>query len=178
MLKAPNNATSYVWNAASIPAGTSVIFAMSDAKNRTGGISNVLISNSTSNTWCINANSPSVTFQSTTSTQTSLSPSSASSSAKPSASSKSSKHSGKTLVAVLGTLGSLGVVAALGLFLLRRRRKRSSRRRRANFDVDGRLSKLSAAPLLTLAQVIIESYRPFHPCSTWNPSLLLHRHTR
>ena len=181
MLNPPSNTTSYVWSAASIPAGTSVIFAMSDAKNRTGGVSGIFVSNSTSNAWCLNANSPSVTLQSTTSTQTSLSPSSASSSARVSASSKSSKTSGKTLIAVIaGTVVFLGVVAALGVFLLRRYRKRSSRRGRANFDVDGKLSKMSAVPLLTLAQMVIKTYRQLHPCSTWNPFLhplvLPHRH--
>ena len=189
MLKPPSNTTSYVWTAASIPAGTSVIFAMSDAQNHTGGVSSIFVSNSTGNTWCLNANSPSVTLQSTSSTQTSLSPSStvsgasASSSARSSASLKSSKLSGKTLVAVIaGTLVFLGVIATLGVFLLRRCRKRLSRRRRADFDVDGKLLKLSAVSLLTLAQMVIETYHPLHPCSTWNPFLhlllLSHRHTR
>ena len=185
VLNAPNGATSYVWSAASIPAGTSVIFAMSDAQNRTGGVSGILVSGSTGNTSCLNANSPSVTLQSPPSTQTSLSPSSSSSSsAQASASSKSSKISGMTLFAVIvGTLVFLGVVAALGVFLLRRCRKSSSRRRRANFDVDGKLSKLFAVPFLTLVQVVIKTLRHLYPCVTeWNPFLrpllLSHRHTR
>ena len=185
MLNAPNSATSYVWSAASIPAGTSVIFAMSDAQNRTGGVSGILVSGFTGNASCLNANSPSVTLQSTPLTQTSLSPSSSSSSsAQSSASSKSSKISGMTLFAVIaGTLVFLGVIVALGVFLLRRCRKRSSHQRRANFDVDGKLSKLSAVPLLTLAQVVIRTLLHLHPCAKgWNPFLhpllLLHRHTR
>ena len=181
MLEAPNNATYYVWSAASIPAGTKVIFAMSDAKNRTGGISGILVSNSTGNAWCINANSPSVTLQSTSSTQTPLSPS-ASSSAKALASSKSSEPFGMTLFAIIaGTLVFLGVVAAFGVFLLRHCRKRSSRQRRAEFDVDSKFSEMSAVPLLTQAQVVIQTLRYLYPCSTgWNPFLhpllLLHRH--
>ncbi|KAF8269357.1 hypothetical protein EI94DRAFT_1829017 [Lactarius quietus] len=140
VLNAPNGADEFVWNAASIPAGTSVLFAMSDAQNRTGGVSSILVSGSTGDASCLNANSPSVTQQSTPSTRTSLSPSSsASSPAKATTSSKSNKISGMTVFAVIaGILVFLGVVAALGLFLLRRCRKNSSRRRRANnFDVDG-----------------------------------------
>jgi len=137
VLNAPSGATEYVWSAASIPAGTSVLFAMSDAQNRTGGVSGILVSGSTGNTSCLNANSPSVTQQSTPSTPTPPPPP-ASSSANASASSKSSNISGMTLVAAIaGSLVFLGVVAALGVFLLRRCRKNSSRRRRANFDVDG-----------------------------------------
>ena len=89
-----------------------------------------------------------------------------------------------TLFAVIaGTLVFLGVIVALGVFLLRRCRKRSSRQRRANFDVDGKLSKLSAVPLLTLAQVVIRTLLHLHLCAKgWNPFLhpllLLHRHTR
>jgi activator of HSP90 ATPase len=146
VLNAPNGATEYVWSAASIPAGTSVIFAMSDAQNRTGGVSGILVSGSTGNSSCLNANSPSVTQQSTPSTQTSLPSSSASSGAEASTS-KSSKISGLTLfAAIAGTLVFLGVVAALGVFLLRRCRQKSSRRRRADFDVDGKLLKTSAVP--------------------------------
>lgn len=135
VLNAPNGATQYVWTAASIPAGTSVIFVMSDAQNRTGGVSDILVSNSTGSASCLNANSPSVTQQSTSSTQT---PSSSSSSATASAS-KSNKISGLTLAAAIaGTLVFIGVVAALGVFLLRRCRKKSSRRRTADFIVDGK----------------------------------------
>ncbi|KAN0134810.1 hypothetical protein V8E53_007184 [Lactarius tabidus] len=143
VLKAPNGTTQYVWSAASIPAGTSVIFAMSDAQNRTGGVSPILVSGPTGNNWCINANSPSITQQSTSPTQTPLSPSSSSSSSSPATAtasvlSKSNKISGMTLVAaIVGTLVFLGVVAALGVLLLRRCRKNSSRRRRANFVLDG-----------------------------------------
>ena len=144
MLNAPSGATEYVWSAASIPAGTSVVFAMSDAQNRTGGVSGILVSGSTGNTSCLNANSPSVTQQSIPSTPTSP-PSAPSSNA--SAKSKSSKISGMTLVAAIaGTLVFLGVVAALGVFLLRRCRKKSSRRQRANFDVDGKLSVVPLTP--------------------------------
>jgi hypothetical protein len=137
VLNAPNGATEYVWSAATIPTGTSVIFAMSDAQNRTGGVSGILVSGSSGNTSCLNANSPSVTQQSNPSTQTPLSPSSSSSATAP-ASSKSNKISGLTLfAAIAGTLVFIGVFAALGVFLLRRCRKNSSRRRRANFVVDG-----------------------------------------
>jgi hypothetical protein len=144
VLNAPNGATEYVWNPASIAAGTTVLFAMSDAQNRTGGVSQIMVAGSTTDTSCLNANSPSVTQQST---QTSLSTSSSSASSKPSATaSGSSKISITTLIAAIaGGLIFLGVLAALGAFIFRRRRK-SSRRRTANFEVDGKLSKLSAVP--------------------------------
>lgn len=142
VLNAPNGATEYVWNAASIAAGTSVMFIMNDAQDRTGGASDIKIAGSTDDTSCLNANSPSVTQQSTPSTRTSLSASharaTASSSTKASASSTSAKISGITLIAAIaGALIFLGVLAALGVFLFRRYRKSSFRRRRANFDVDG-----------------------------------------
>lgn len=134
VLNAPNGATQYVWTAASIPAGTSVLFVMSDAQNHTGGVSDILVSGSTGSNSCINANSPSVTPQATSPTQTSSPSSSATTSA-----SKSNKISGITLVAAIaGSLVFVGVVAALGVFLLRRCRKKSSRRRSADFIVDGK----------------------------------------
>ncbi|KAI9462488.1 hypothetical protein BJY52DRAFT_1185208 [Lactarius psammicola] len=146
VLNAPNGATEYVWNPASIAAGTSVVFVMSDAQNHTGGVSDIKIAGSTDDTSCLNANSPSVTQQSTPSTRTSSSSSasrvrptaSSASSAKASAPPSSNNISGTTLIAAIaGTLVFLGVLAALGVFLFRRCRKNSSRRRRANFDVDG-----------------------------------------
>ncbi|KAN0134811.1 hypothetical protein V8E53_007185 [Lactarius tabidus] len=167
VLNAPNGATQYVWNAASIPTGTSVIFAMSDAQNRTGGVSGILVSGSTANTSCLNANSPSVTQQSTPSTQTSLSPSSSSSSSSATASpsSKSNKISGLTLfAAIAGTLVFLGVVAALGVFLLRRCRKNSSRRRTANFVVD----RYHDSPSLVSVRHGVEPF-PTAPSNTTSP---------
>jgi hypothetical protein len=145
VLNAPNGATEYVWNPASIAAGTSVIFVMSDAQNRTGGVSPITLTGSSNDTSCLNANSPSVTQQST---QTSLSTSSSSASRVPSSkssakASNSSNISGTTLIAAIAAaLVFLGVLAALGVFLFRRCRKKSSRRRTANFDVDGKLSEI------------------------------------
>jgi len=140
VLNAPNGATEYIWNPASIAAGTSVIFVMSDAHNRTGGVSDIKIAGSTNDTSCLNANSPSVTQQSTQ-TLPSTSTSSASlvppsnSSAK---ASSSSNFSGATLLATIaGALVFLGVLVALGVFLFRVCRKKSFRRRTTDFDVDG-----------------------------------------
>ena len=149
VLNAPNGATKYEWNPASIAAGTSVIFVMSDAHNRTGGVSDIKVAGSTNDTSCLNANSPSVTQQST---QTSLSTSSSTShvpSSKSSAkASGSSNISGTTLIAAIsGGIIFLGVLAALGAFLFRRCRKKSFRRRTANFDVDGKLSEIVRRPL-------------------------------
>lgn len=137
-----NNASEYVWNPASIAAGTSVVFVMSDAQNRTGGVSDIKVAGSTSDTSCLNANSPSVTQQSTPSTQTTSSSSTTrvrptASSTKAANSSGSNNLSGTTLIAAIaGALIFLGVLAALGVFLFRRHRKKSSRQR-TNFDVDG-----------------------------------------
>lgn len=168
VLNAPNGAAQYVWSAASIPSGTSVIFAMSDAQNRTGGVSGILVSGSTGITSCLNANSPSVTQQSTPPTPTPLSPSSpSSSSATTSASSKkSNKISGMTLFAVIaGTLVFLGVVAALSVFLLRRCRKNNaSRRRRADFVVDG----YHDSPSLVSVRHGVEPF-PTNPSNTTPP---------
>ncbi|KAI9445126.1 hypothetical protein H4582DRAFT_1913472 [Lactarius indigo] len=144
VLNVPNNASEYVWNPASIAAGTSVVFVMSDAQDHTGGASDIKVAGSTSDTSCLNANSPSVTQQSTPSTQTTSSSSTTrarptASSTKASSSSGSNNISGTTLIAAIaGTLIFLGVLAALGVFLFRRyRKKSSSRRQRTNFDVDG-----------------------------------------
>src|SRR6266404_1343870 len=75
VLNAPNGASEYVWDPASIAAGTSVIFVMSDAQNHTGGVSDIKVTGATNDTSCLNANSPSVTQQSPPGTRTSLSPS-------------------------------------------------------------------------------------------------------
>ena len=158
VLNAPAGATEYAWNPASIAAGTSVVFVMSDARNRTGGVSDIKIAGSTNDTSCLNANSPSVTQQPTHTSSTSTS----SASRVPSSKSKSNGSSsgvgnisGTTLIAaIVGALVFLGVLAALGVFLFRRCRKKTFRRRTPNFDVDGRLYKLSAVlshPVLTLA---------------------------
>ncbi|KAH9004372.1 hypothetical protein EDB86DRAFT_2888278 [Lactarius hatsudake] len=142
VLNAPNNASEYVWNPASIAAGTSVVFVMSDAQNHTGGASDIKVAGSTGDTSCLNANSPSVTQQSTPSTQTTSSSSTTrvrptASSTKAATSSGSNNISGTTLIAAIaGALIFLGVLAALGVFLFRRHRKKSFRQR-TNFDVDG-----------------------------------------
>jgi hypothetical protein len=141
VLNTPSSATEYVWNPASIAAGTSVIFVMSDAQNRTGGVSDIKIAGSTDDTSCLNANSPSVTQQST---RTSLSTSTSSSATRVPSSTSSTKASnssgisGTTLIAAIaGGCVFLGVLAALGVFLFRRCRKKTFRRRTANFEVDG-----------------------------------------
>jgi hypothetical protein len=160
VLNAPNGATEYVWNPASIAAGTTVLFAMSDAQNRTGGVSQIMVAGSTTDTSCLNANSPSVTQQST---QTPLSTSSSSASSNPSATaSGSSKISITTLIAAIaGGLIFLGVLAALGAFIFRRRRK-SSRRRTANFEVDGGYQD---SPSHIPAHVGAVDYFPTHPAT-------------
>ncbi|KAH9047634.1 hypothetical protein EDB84DRAFT_1461272 [Lactarius hengduanensis] len=143
VLNAPNNASEYVWNPASIAAGTSIVFVMSDAQNHTGGASDIKVAGSTGDTSCLNANSPSVTQQSTPSTRTTSSSSTTrvrptASGTKAATSSGSNNISGTTLIAAIaGALIFLGVLAALGVFLFRRHRKKSSRQRRTNFDVDG-----------------------------------------
>ncbi|KAI9512804.1 hypothetical protein F5148DRAFT_1145794 [Russula earlei] len=55
----------FVWKAASVPADTSILFYMSDARNRRGGVSDILVSGSTADASCLNLNSPSSIASST-----------------------------------------------------------------------------------------------------------------
>ncbi|KAI0274719.1 hypothetical protein BC834DRAFT_6550 [Gloeopeniophorella convolvens] len=142
VLHPPSGSTQFVWNPASVPAGTSIIFVMSDAQNRTGGASDIKVSGSTSDSSCLNASSPSVTSSQTSSTTTSASSTRSSTSSpavSPSSTPKSSgKVSGTTVTAtIVGILIGLGVLAALGFFLFRRHRGSSSRRRQPFLNLAG-----------------------------------------
>jgi hypothetical protein len=70
VLHVPNPSTEFIWNAASVPAGIGIYFAMSDSQNRTGNIL-LKVSNATGDSSCLNSSSPSVTLSSTSSTPTS-----------------------------------------------------------------------------------------------------------
>ena len=142
VLHAPKNATQSIWEPANIAAGTSIIFVMTDAQNRTGGVSEIKVAGSTDDTSCLNARSPSVTIRPT---QTSLSASSSSTSRVPSSTSSTEGSrsgnisEGALIAAIGGLLVFLGVLIALGAFLFRLRRK-------TKLEVDGKLLKSSAVP--------------------------------
>ncbi|KAH9982546.1 hypothetical protein BGW80DRAFT_1247365 [Lactifluus volemus] len=67
VLNVPNPSTEFIWNAASVPAGIGIYFAMSDSQNRTGNVL-LKVSNDTGDSSCLNSSSPSVTVQGTSST--------------------------------------------------------------------------------------------------------------
>ncbi|KAH9982545.1 hypothetical protein BGW80DRAFT_1263785 [Lactifluus volemus] len=122
VLNVPNPSTKFVWSAASVSAGTGIIFVMSDSQNRTGGASPIKVSSATSDSSCLNSNSPSVTLQGTSSTLL-ASPTSSSGRA-----SNSTKRSGATLAAAIASvLVGLVALVALSLFLFRRNQSRRPR---------------------------------------------------
>ncbi|KAI0307875.1 hypothetical protein B0F90DRAFT_79118 [Multifurca ochricompacta] len=140
VLHPPNGSAQFVWSAANVPAGTSIIFAMSDAQNRTGGSSDIKVSGSTNDNSCLTPGSPSVTSQITSTSASSVvfTSSAITSTANPHTSSSSGKVSGTTIAATIaGALVGLGVLAALGGFLVRRHRGNSFRRRGPHLDLDG-----------------------------------------
>jgi hypothetical protein len=136
VLNVPDSSTEFVWSAASVSAGTGIVFVMSDSQNRTGGVSPIKVSSATSDSSCLNSNSPSATLQGTSSTSSIyMSPTSSSSSER---ASNSSKGSGVTLAATIaGVLVGLVALVALSLFLFRRNK---SRRPRGHVDLGGEFS--------------------------------------
>jgi hypothetical protein len=142
VLNVPNPSTKFVWSAASVSAGTGIIFVMSDSQNRTGGASPIKVSSATSDSSCLNSNSPSVTLQGTSSTLL-ASPTSSSGRA-----SNSSKRSGATLAAAIASvLVGLVALVALSLFLFRRNQ---SRQPRDHVDLGGAFSYVSLVPSLAI----------------------------
>jgi hypothetical protein len=146
VLNPPNPSTEFVWSAASVAAGTEIVFVMTDSQNRTGGASGIIVSGSTGDTSCLNSNSPSVTLQGTSSTMGSSSAytssaytSSTYTSPTSSPSSTPGSSSSKVTLAAAIAGASVGLVAlvALGVFLSRRYRGSGSRRQRRDFDLDG-----------------------------------------
>ncbi|KAF8846315.1 hypothetical protein BDN67DRAFT_1019991 [Paxillus ammoniavirescens] len=113
-------ATSYSWTA-NIAAGTSVIFALTDAQGRTGGSSDLELVALSNDASCLGASSPSSTGSAT--------PSSTSASTtitSPTPSQTQTSSSGVSIAAIAGTAaGALIAVAALVtlvLFCIKRRR--------------------------------------------------------
>ncbi|KAI6047695.1 hypothetical protein EDC04DRAFT_2619540 [Pisolithus marmoratus] len=116
VLQSGVTATSYTWMA-NVEAGTSIIFSMLDAQNRTGGSSDLETVQLSNDASCLSSSSPSSTASIPQSSQTGSSPSASS----------STKVSTATIVGIAG--GSVVALAALlflGLFLIRKRRKNRS----------------------------------------------------
>ncbi|THH20237.1 hypothetical protein EW146_g1075 [Bondarzewia mesenterica] len=112
--------TSFDW-IADVKTGTSMVFAMFDAKGNFGGTSDVRVVGATDDTSCLNSTSPSSTMQlsSTTSISTSASSSTSSSS---SASASPSLSSGTVVAIVVGGLvGTISIVSLVAFFVFRRR---------------------------------------------------------
>jgi len=57
----PNGTSEFVWTAADVPTGTSMLFYMTDAMNRKGGVSDLMTSHATGNRLCLNSTSPTTT---------------------------------------------------------------------------------------------------------------------
>jgi preprotein translocase subunit SecG len=173
VLNPPNPSTEFVWAAASVPAGTEILFSMSDSEDRVGGTSGIIVSGATGDTSCLNSNSPSLTSQGTASTTTSPASSSvggqsASStisgqSASSSLSGHSIKGSGTNLTPIIATVAvALVALVAVVTFLYRRYRRNQSPRH--NLELDGESLNVPAVsfPAITLVQLVIKMSR--HIC--------------
>lgn len=108
--------TSYTWTA-NIQAGTSIIFAMLDAQNKTGGSSDLETVQLSNDASCLSSSSPSSTASIPQSSQTGSS----------SPTSSSTKLSTATIIGIVGGgLVALAALVFLGVFLIRKRRKSHS----------------------------------------------------
>ncbi|KAI6136581.1 hypothetical protein F5141DRAFT_1208913 [Pisolithus sp. B1] len=109
--------TSYTWTA-DIQAGTSIMFAMLDAENRTGGSSDLETVELSNDASCLSSSSPSSTA--------SIPQSSQSGSSSPSTSTSKKVSSATIIGIVAGGLVALAALVFLGVFLIRKRRKSHS----------------------------------------------------
>lgn len=117
VIQAGVSASSYSW-IADVPAGTSIIFSMIDAENKSGGTSQIEVVEPSGDSSCLSSHSPS---------STSSVPQSSSSASSPSqtGSSTPSKFSTATIIGVAaGGVVALAALVFLGLCLARRRRKK------------------------------------------------------
>ena len=164
MLNPANPSTEFVWAAASVPAGTEILWFMSDSEDRVGGVSGIDVSGATGDTSCLNSNSPSLTSQGTASTTTSPASSSVGGqSASSSLSGHSIKGSGTNLTPIIATVAvALVALVAVVTFLYRRYRRNQSPRH--NLELDGESLNVPAVsfPAITLVQLVIKMSR--HIC--------------
>ncbi|KIO08339.1 hypothetical protein M404DRAFT_997272 [Pisolithus tinctorius Marx 270] len=113
--------SSYTWTT-NVQAGTSIIFSMLDAQNRTGGSSDLETVQLSNDASCLSSTSPSSTA--------SIPQSSQSGSSSPSTSptgSSSTKISTATIIGIAGGgVVALAALVFLGLFLIRKRRRNYS----------------------------------------------------
>ncbi|KAG2126828.1 hypothetical protein DEU56DRAFT_903368 [Suillus clintonianus] len=109
---------------ADVNVGTNLIFFMTDSAGRQGGVSGFEQVLSSSNTSCLNANSPSSTSSmSATATATTSTSTSASSTSNPSSS--TSSNVAVIAGAAVGGAAALAALVLLGMFLSRRKRRAS-----------------------------------------------------
>ncbi|KAF9481016.1 hypothetical protein BDN70DRAFT_931251 [Pholiota conissans] len=132
ILTPPVGSNSFQWNA-NVARGTQMIFMMTDAQGRPGGVSDIEIVTSSDDATCLNANSPTTTKSPpstpTTSksaqTGTTSSPTSSNTSTS-SPTATASAGNGISIAAIAGTvIGALlflAVIVTLGLFFLRKKR--------------------------------------------------------
>lgn len=124
VLQAGVSASSYSW-VTDVPAGTSIMFSMIDAENKSGGTSQIEVVEPSGDSSCLNSTSPS----STPTVPQSSSSASATVTAPPSqgGSSNPSKLSTASIIGVAaGGVVALAALAFLGLCVARRRRGRRS----------------------------------------------------
>ncbi|KAI0257481.1 hypothetical protein BJV78DRAFT_1278000 [Lactifluus subvellereus] len=137
VLNPPNQSTEFAWSPASVSAGTGIVFVMSDSAGRTGGASGIKVSGSTSDTSCLNSNSPALTLQGTSST-TSISATPTATQTSPASSSPATSKSTSTalVAAIVGVVVGLGALLAFGIFILRRYRRNQPDRQKRHFELD------------------------------------------
>jgi len=136
MLNPPNPSTQFVWSPASVPAGTEIVFVMSDSTNCTGGASGIKVSSSTGDTSCLNSNSPSVTLQGSSSTTSIPVTQTSTASSLPSSGSNNNAHSTTFVTIIAGVVAELVALVALGIFLLCRYRGNQSGWQKRHFELD------------------------------------------
>lgn len=156
MLHPGATATSFTWNA-NVPAGTEIIFMMTDAQGRSGGSSDIELVALSNDNSCLNGNYPSSTATAAPSS-TAMTSTTTTSTATPTQTSSSS--SGVSIGAIAGTAAGVVVAVAalvtLALFCIKKRRgNRSpyghqtarSSRHLASIDLDPATDNFQHAPI-------------------------------
>ncbi|KAH9960145.1 hypothetical protein BC827DRAFT_1268372 [Russula dissimulans] len=125
----PTNGTSEsVWTAANVPAGTSMLFYMTDAMNRKGGVSALMTSHASGDNSCINSMSPSTTAVIASSTHAPTT--------SPISGSKKLSAGAISGIAVGGAIGLAAFVAPALLFRFRKRKASTVRSDHHLIDID------------------------------------------
>jgi len=152
----PNGASEFVWTVANVPAGTSMLFFMTDAQNRTGGVSGLMVSRATGDSSCINSTSPSTTGVTGSSTYLTTITTSTSVSSTPTVSvSGFKKLSAGAISGIVlsGAIGLAGFAALALLFRLRKRKALALSSAGHRMDIDGGSSKTPAVPIPLITPV-------------------------